>query len=269
MDAHGAPHTRHAGVRTHVFEGGDLAGLQKPQHRIQIVGRTPAQPHQLLGQAAFASFAAQLTRVEPVMPTEGRVEPAHTLETTGKRNLRYGQAGIGQQLLGRVQAARLQVLQRRDAQRAGENPAQVAIGDAKPLRQTSHQRAAVGVAPVIGRVQHAQGLRQQDARGVLLRPDERLRCQLGSAAQTGAKAGVLGLRRELEELAVLAPWRTHRADRTAVDARGGDPREETAIEPCVACFERKVAGVVRGGDGGVGHDFMIGRSCVSAGSFRT
>ena len=77
--------------------------------------------------------------------------------------------------------------------------------------------------------------------------------RLGSRTDTGDAEG-----RVVEEAAVGAPWRAHRADRAAVNAGGGDAGEEAAVEARVACAQREVAGVVVGGGSGV-HGGIVGR----------
>jgi hypothetical protein len=71
---------------------------------------------------------------------EGGVEAADAAEAADERDLRDRQGRVGQQLLGAEQPARLQVLQRRHAQLRLEDPAQVPVADAQPLRQQFHRR---------------------------------------------------------------------------------------------------------------------------------
>ena len=157
-------------------------------------------------------------RVQPVVRDEGGVEAAHAGEAAGQRHLRHRQARVGEQLLGRQQPARLQVLQRRDAELRLEDAAQVAVAHAQPRGQRCDGAGAV-VAPR-RRARRAAG--RPAAPGCARRPRStscsRVRRQLGPAAQAGPEARGLGLRRVAEEAAVLAPRQLHAADRPAVDA---------------------------------------------------
>src|SRR3954469_19225648 len=71
-----------------------------------------------------------------------------------------------------------------------------------------------------------------------------MRRQLGPAAQAGTEAGILGLRRMVEETAVLALGRFHAADRPAINAGGGHAGEEAAVKTRVPRLQGEVAVVV-------------------------
>lgn len=251
--AHGQPHRAAQALRVHAFHAVDLARGQKAQQRRRVVRRAQPQVHGAGRARVRAALAAQLRGVEPVVRAEGSIEAPHAGEAAGQRHLGDGQARVGQQLLGRQQPARLQVLQRRHAQGRLEDAAQVPVAHAQAVGQLRHQGAAAVGAPGLGRIQQAQRLAHEDARGVLHRPRQRLRRQLGPAAQAGPEARALGLRGEREEAAVLAPRRAHGADRAAVDAGGGHAREETPVEARVARLQSEVAGVVIVGGNVGGH----------------
>ena len=195
------------------------------------------------------------------MRGEGGVEAAQAGKAGRQCHLRHRQAGVGQQLLGGQQAARLQPGQRGDAQLGLEHAAQVAVAHAQAGGQAGH--AGGFVAPGVGRVQQARGVARQQGGGILRRPRRGLRRQLRPAAQAGAEARAFGLRRVGEEAAVLAPRGLHAADRAAVDAGGGHAGEERAVEARVVRLQGAVAGVgVERGGGRVhgGHDRPAARA---------
>ena len=76
--------------------------------------------------------AAQPRRVHAVAADEGGVEAAQAAKAARQRDLRDRHLRVGEELLGEQQAARLQVLQRRDAVLGEEDAAQVAVADAEP-----------------------------------------------------------------------------------------------------------------------------------------
>ena len=91
--------------------------------------------------------------------------------------------------------------------------------------------------PLHDQLRHALGVVHRRAAGR----------QLGTAAQAGPEAGLLGFLRRAEEAAVDLLRRLRRADRPAVDAGGGHADEEHAVEAGVARGQRGVraSGVVR------------------------
>ena len=95
-------------------------------------------------------------------------------------------------------------------------------------------------------------LGQQGGR-VLRRPGQRLRSQLGPAAQAGSKAGTFGLRGVGKEATVLASRCLHAADRAAIDAGGGHANEKRAVKTRIVRSHGAVAGVGVEGGGGRGH----------------
>jgi hypothetical protein len=195
------------------------------------------------------------------------VEPAHAGKPAGDGDLVHRQVGIGQQLLGRQQPARLQVLDRRHAELGLEDAAQVALADADARGQARHRRI-IG-QPGVRIVHQPRRLLRQDRRRILDRPPRRARRQFRAAAQARPETGRLGQRRMGEETAVLAPWRAHAAYRPAVDAGGRHAGEEAAVETCVTGLEGAVACVRIDGCGGLDHAAMVRRCGAKAGCFRT
>ena len=142
--------------------------LEKRHHRFGVIGWPVAQAHRdaALAKRAFRRAARagaappQRGGVEPVMRHKGGIEAAHAGKAAHQRDLRDGQRGVGQQLLGGQQAPRLQVLQRRNAQVRLKNSLQMAGADPEAGRQRRH-----GV--VARRVQQPRGLPGQNVAGVL------------------------------------------------------------------------------------------------------
>ena len=145
-DAGAVPGARHR------FNPVDGALAKKSQHRRHVVGRAIAEPHGDAGRAALrlaSAFAAQLSRVEPVVLCERRVEAPHAGKAAGQRDFGDRQLRVGQQLFGRQQPPRLQILQRRDAELHLENAPQVAGADAH-LRSNAVYRRSRSVPRGIG-----------------------------------------------------------------------------------------------------------------------
>ena len=237
---------------------------------MQIITRPVAQPQRAdagVGHARRRAFAPQRAGAQAVVLGEGGVEAAQAGKAAHQRDLRDRQIGVGQQLLGREQAARLQVLQGRHTELRLEDAPQVAVAHAQARRQPRHAgRLGAGAFRV---VQPLRGLARQHRAGVLRGPDQRLWRQFGPAAQAGPEAGGFGLRRVAEETAVLAPRRAHLADRAAVDAGGGDAGEEAPVEARVVRRQRAVAGIGAQRQGVFGHAAMVAARRRWTGRFRT
>ena len=279
--AHGAPQHGSAVGGIHLLHPWNLARGEKAQQGCGVQRRAvgQAQRHGRLRLARWrcvrcwrGAVAAQLCRIQAVLPGKGVVEAPHAAKTAGQRHLRRAQGGVGQQMLGGQQALGLQVLQRRNAQARLEDAPQVPVAHTQALCQLSHRRRALGAAG-----NQPQRMLQQQGGGILRGPGQLARSHLGPAAQAGAKPGLLGLRRQIEKAAVLRPRRAHGADRAAVDAGGRDPCKELPVKACIAGAQRQVAASIGAcGLSGVfhtgwraGHGQMIGPRPVVASHFRT
>jgi len=241
VHAQGLPEAQLVVDEGHTF---DQALPKESQRGRHVVGRPVAQAHRrALAAFALAGLAPQLGRVQAVVVEKGGVEAPHAGKAAGERDLGDGQIGVGEQLFGREQLSREQVLQRRDAEPVFKHAAQVAVAHAQ-ARGQAFAHVAFCIAPVLRVVEPERGLLQQDGGGVFSGPVAVHGCQLGAAAQAGPKPRVFRLRRVLEEAAVLAPRCAHAADRAAVDAGGRDGREELPVKARVVRAQRAVAGVV-------------------------
>jgi hypothetical protein len=271
FDAEGPAQAGLRRVGVDELDGADAALAEESQHGLHVVGRAVAQPH---GRAfadlaaALRALAPQLRGVELVVLDKGGVEAAHAGEAADQRHLRDRQVGVGQQLLGGVQPVRLQILHGRDAELRLEDAPHVAVAHAQPGGELLDRGRFFG--PDFGLVEQARGLVRQDVGGVLDGPHHRMRRQFGPAAQAGAEAGVLGLRRMVEETAVLALGCFHAADRPAVDAGRGHAGEKAAVETRVPRLQGEVAVVVGKRGGFAVHGEMIRRwPVLSTSRFRT
>ncbi len=183
----------------HGFHAVDAALPEETQQSRDVQRWPVGQAHRAGGcpGGGRAARAAQCGGLQAIVLRKGGIEPPHTAEAAGQRDLGDGQIGIGEQLLGRQQPARLQVLQRRDAQGRLEHAAQVPVAHAQAGRQALHGRRAAGArsgrVPGAFRIQEPQCLAHQDAARVLHGPGRHARCKLGSAAQAGPEAGILRL----------------------------------------------------------------------------
>jgi hypothetical protein len=81
---------------------------------------SPGAPACPPGRPAAAPARRSCVGLRPVVRDKGGVEAPHAGIAAGQRHLGDGQGGVGQQLLGRQQAACLQVLQGRHAERASK-----------------------------------------------------------------------------------------------------------------------------------------------------
>ena len=248
------------------------------QHRPHVIRRPKPE---LDGDAlrvrptARIARAAQLGRVQFVVRHKGRVEAPQARIPAAQRHLGDGQVGVGQQLLGGEQAARLQILQRRHAKLRLENTPHMAVAHPHALAEFFDRGRRI--PPALGLVQHPRRLVRQHGAGILRRPARSLRRQLGPAAQARAKTGAFSLRGVVEETAVRLLGRFDLADRAAVNAGGRDPREKAAVKACVARRQRAVTGVGVRSAAGVeglqgfngGHGIIIGRCRLLTSRFRT
>ena len=101
------------------------AFMGKGQQGRRIVGRPKTEFDGAALAIGPSTGAAQLGRVQFVMRDKRGIETAHAAKSAGHGDLRHGQLGIGQQLLGAQQAAGLQVLQGRHAKLCFKNSSHV------------------------------------------------------------------------------------------------------------------------------------------------
>jgi len=88
---------------------------KKVEQRPHVQRRPVAQVHGVAAVLLRRALAPQLGGVEAVVRAKRRIEAPQAGKAAGQRHLGHGQARVGQELLGRQQPPRLQVLQRRDA----------------------------------------------------------------------------------------------------------------------------------------------------------
>ena len=87
------------------------AFAEEPEHGRHVVGRAKPQLYRAALACARHTRAPQLCGIEFVMPHKRRIEAPDAGKAADQRNPGDAHVGIGQQLLGRKQAAGLQVLQ--------------------------------------------------------------------------------------------------------------------------------------------------------------
>ena len=243
----------------HVFYAVYLACGKKLEHGRHVIRWAVggAQHHRIVACAGlpsdcffanhFVGFFAKGTRLQPVVAHKSIVKPAHAGKTTQTRHLGHRQTSVGEQLLGSEQSARLPILQWRYAPIRLKNTTHMPFAHTQTNGERLHRRRPI--VPRIGRVQQAGGLLGQDAGGILHRPHWRAdrRCQFRPATQTGAKARLLGLRRQYKEAAVFTFWTAHLAYGSAVNAGRRDGGEESTVKARIPRFKCQVASVVAGG----------------------
>ena len=149
-------------------------------------------------------------------------------------------------------------------------PPRLMTGPRPPGRPRSRCRCGRSVLePLVGVVEPAGGLLQQDAARILGGPMPVLGCEFRAASQTGSEARQLRLRGVPEKQAVFTLGRAYTTHRAAVDPCGGDRGEELPVEPCVARAQGAVTGIgVKLGVCGK-HVGMVDPSVVVFGRFRT
>ena len=81
---------------------------------------------------------AQLHRAKTVMLHKSCVKAAHAVKAAGQRHVLHRHARVGQQLLGRQQAAGLQILQWRHPQVRFKNTPQMPVAYPQPHRYLGH-----------------------------------------------------------------------------------------------------------------------------------
>ena len=118
-------------MSSYKFSSIDGTLVHERQHRVHVIRWPIPELHGRALPVGGRARPAQLRGVEPVVRHKRRVEPAHAGKAAGQGNLGDGQVGVGQQLLGIQQAARLQILQGRHAKRRLENAAQMAVAHAQ------------------------------------------------------------------------------------------------------------------------------------------
>ena len=118
-----------------------------------------------------------------------------------------------------------------------EQAAQVAIGDAQPLREARR---------IAGLLEQAESARER-GRGAGL--GGRAGGRVGATAEAGAVAGGLRSGSGRKEDDVFAPRQSGRAAWTAIDVRRPHAEEEAAGEASIAALDRAVAGFgIHGGN---------------------
>jgi hypothetical protein len=181
--------------------------------------------------------APQLAGRALVEGKEGVVEAADAAEARGHGDRGHGQTRVMQELFGEEHAAGLRNCQGRCADVLIEEAAELTLANAESFGEPFDG----GTGTVECALRDTRHGTADGAGGAA--PRGRLRRNLRTAAQAGAKAGLLGSSRGSKEAAVLAKRGASWADGATVDMSGGDGDEEAAVKARIARLQSAIADV--------------------------
>ncbi len=166
------------------------------------------------------------------MGLEGVVESPQAGKTAGEGHVDDRQRGVGEQQFGGEQALGFQQLVRRYTELVLDHAPQMALADAHFRRQHAH------AALVERAVLDTPGQRHRETvAGIDQRVTGR---ELGTAAQAGTEASLLGRGGVRIEAAVTAQRPPRITDEAAVDSGGGDADEHEPVEAGIPAHQRLV-----------------------------
>src|SRR2546426_1641016 len=238
--AHFQPAFRQAaapGAVADLLDRRQRARREEREQRLEIERRAKRQPQREFRPRVRGRLRPKLRGSAPEPAAHRLVEAAKAGEAGGGGDVDDPDRRILQELPGEMQPACAQDFGRRSGEMSREQAAQVAIGDAQPLREARR---------IAGLLEQAESARER-GRGAGL--GGRAGSRVGAAAEAGAVAGRLrgGCGRKKDD--VFAARQTRRAAWTAIDVRRPHAEEEAAGEASIAALDRAVAGFgIHGGN---------------------
>src|ERR1700690_709722 len=213
----------------HDFDAGRGASGEKRQHARPVVGWAETEAEEIFVfqmDRGLVREASYLSRRAMVDLADAGVESAYATETRSEGNLTHRETGLVDELLRKVQTARLSYGQRCRAQVLKEQAAKMARADAQAFGKnfyTTVFQAAFADQP------------QSSRNGVWSsQPRRSSRRALRPATQAGTKASVRGGSGSQKVTAVFLFCRTGGADRAAIDAAGAHADKELAVKARIA-----------------------------------
>src|SRR6185437_4723071 len=227
-------------VALDAFDAGDRAGAQEIEHGSPVIGRPVAQEQRHFavhaGRYVAAGRSAQRRGRSLKQGRKSLVEPAQATEPGCHGDLGHRQGCLVDQLLGEQDPAGLGNRYGRGAEVLTEQPAKLPLADPQPIGQGA-DACLVQHTHLDERKRSRDGVRNTA-------PSAEIWRGLRPAAETWPEAGLLGCSGGWIEDDILRARGPRGADRTAINPRRLDGREEAAIKAGVADRDGAVAGVV-------------------------